>query len=249
MKEVDKQVILACDTSSRFLCLGLRAAGRWYTIDLECERLHSRLLMPLVERMLAAAQVSVQHIDVFACGIGPGSFTGIRVGLSAFKGLAFACAKPLIGISSLDIIARNAGVLRASVPEAAAYGEVVAASDAKRGLVYWCHYRIVAAGFRRSCAYRLDPVGVFVRDVPRRSIIVGDALGILAPSLRESGGDFFCASKDYWYPHAHLMPPLIQEQQRRKGLITDPAQVMPLYLYPQECQVKRFAVSLCHKGY
>ncbi len=68
---------------------------------------HSQTLMPLVENMLAAAKISFDEISGIAVGIGPGSFTGIRIGISAVKGLAAAKKLPCVGVSTLEAIAYN----------------------------------------------------------------------------------------------------------------------------------------------
>jgi tRNA threonylcarbamoyladenosine biosynthesis protein TsaB len=76
---------------------------------------HSEKLMPALDASLKEVNLGLEHIDVFACGVGPGSFTGLRVGLAMMKGIAFATGKPLLGVSSLDTLAMNART--GTVPE------------------------------------------------------------------------------------------------------------------------------------
>ena len=68
---------------------------------------HSITLMPEVRRLLDNAGVSPKEIDLFVAGVGPGSFTGLRIGLAAAKGLARAAGKPLVGAPSLDVLAKG----------------------------------------------------------------------------------------------------------------------------------------------
>jgi len=68
---------------------------------------HSERLMPSVEWLLNASGLSINDIDVFAVSIGPGSFTGLRIGLSTAKGLAFSTGKPLVPVKTLDAFART----------------------------------------------------------------------------------------------------------------------------------------------
>ncbi|HOQ09192.1 MAG TPA: tRNA (adenosine(37)-N6)-threonylcarbamoyltransferase complex dimerization subunit type 1 TsaB [Syntrophomonadaceae bacterium] len=68
---------------------------------------HSETLMPMVDRILKDTSLKARDVDVFAVTIGPGSFTGLRIGLAAAKGLALAADKPLIGISTLEVLAHN----------------------------------------------------------------------------------------------------------------------------------------------
>lgn len=69
---------------------------------------HSETLLPTVEFVLKACDVSVNDIDLFACTVGPGSFTGVRIGAATVKGIAFGKGKPCVGVSTLEALATNA---------------------------------------------------------------------------------------------------------------------------------------------
>lgn len=71
------------------------------------KRTHSETLMPGIDRVLHDCELTVSDLDVIAVTIGPGSFTGLRIGLAAAKGLSMACGKPLVGVSTLDVLAHN----------------------------------------------------------------------------------------------------------------------------------------------
>ncbi|MDD5255771.1 MAG: tRNA (adenosine(37)-N6)-threonylcarbamoyltransferase complex dimerization subunit type 1 TsaB [Candidatus Omnitrophica bacterium] len=119
--------ILALDTSSRFLCLGFYDSGKVFEYTLETSTRLSHVLTATISRCLQALGWDARDIDCFSCGRGPGSFTGVRIGMSVIKGLSWALKKPVVGIPTLDVIARNAGN---------AAGEVVTIVDARRSLVY-----------------------------------------------------------------------------------------------------------------
>ena len=68
---------------------------------------HSRTLLPMAEDLLKNAELTMRDIDVFAVAHGPGSFTGIRIGISTVKGLAWASGKPCVGVSTLEAMAWN----------------------------------------------------------------------------------------------------------------------------------------------
>ena len=109
---------------------------------------HGKALVPLIQDVLGEAQVSPERIDAVVCGAGPGSFTGVRVGLATAKGLCFALNIPLVLPRSLDAVAARAmGPVFGSGPEStrnfgkggagdAAHRRVVACMDARRGEVY-----------------------------------------------------------------------------------------------------------------
>jgi tRNA threonylcarbamoyladenosine biosynthesis protein TsaB len=97
---------------------------------------HGETLLPQLARALEQAQLDIADVDLFAVGLGPGSFTGVRIGVATVKGLALARAKPLVGVTSLRVLARGmaAGTLRA------------VAVDAHKSEVYCALYRLVDDG-------------------------------------------------------------------------------------------------------
>jgi len=97
----------------------------------DVKRNHSVSLMPFIERALETAGADIADIDVIACSRGPGSFTGVRIGAAAAKGLAQALAKPLIPVPTLQALAYNV------FDESAL---IVPIMDARRGEVYACAY-------------------------------------------------------------------------------------------------------------
>ena len=71
------------------------------------KKTHSETLMPMADKVLHDCEIEIKDLAAIAVTIGPGSFTGLRIGLAAAKGLSLASAKPLIGISTLDVLAHN----------------------------------------------------------------------------------------------------------------------------------------------
>lgn len=93
---------------------------------------HSVTIMPMVKDMLSHANISIDDIDLFAVSAGPGSFTGLRIGVSAVKGMAMASNKPCAAVSTLEALAYNLSAFR---------GIVVAAMDARRNQLYTATFR------------------------------------------------------------------------------------------------------------
>lgn len=125
-----RPLVLALDTATRrasvAVCRGeevLAEGSREVTT-------HSEGLMPLVDETLRGCGVDVGELDVVVCGVGPGSFTGLRIGMATAKGLCFAAEMPLYGVSSLRALALGAGA-----------GLVAAVLDARRREVYVGLYR------------------------------------------------------------------------------------------------------------
>jgi tRNA threonylcarbamoyladenosine biosynthesis protein TsaB len=126
-------LLLALDTSTSMASV---AVVRDRELVAERDRLvttHSESLIALVDECLAAAQVALNDVDAVACGAGPGSFTGLRIGLATAKGLCWALPKPLVMISSLAAIAARA-------PD----GICCATIDAYKGEIYAARFSVVA---------------------------------------------------------------------------------------------------------
>ena len=120
--------ILALETSAKAASVAVTEDGKLLCAAYQCSGLtHSRTVMPMVEAMLKNADLTTADIDAVAVAAGPGSFTGIRIGVAAAKGLAFALDKPVMGVSTLEAMARNV---------AFADGVIVCAMDARRQQVY-----------------------------------------------------------------------------------------------------------------
>ena len=107
---------------------------------LNSRKTHARQLMPLIDRTLAACRLDLSDLDGFAAVCGPGSFTGLRIGISTVKGLALACDKPLAGISGLDALA---------FPLSEYSGPICTLIDARKSEVYACWYRFVNSAMEK----------------------------------------------------------------------------------------------------
>ena len=126
-------ILLAVDTATEICGVALAVDGR-VTGELILSRgeTHTRSIMSAVQALLSVGSLQISDIDLFAVTRGPGSFTGLRIGISTVKGLAVATGKPMVGISSLDVVAHQAEGGTALV---------CPLLDARRNEVYWSLYR------------------------------------------------------------------------------------------------------------
>lgn len=226
--------ILGIDSTSGFLCIGIYDNAKVYEYNLEVGIRLSSLLAQTLKRILDALGWQVSDIDYFACGLGPGSFTGVRVGLATIKGLAFSFNKPVIGISTLDILARNA--------ERATDGFVVPLVDAKRSLVYGSIYKTKNGIPKRITPYLLLTLDEFLRKIKTNSIILGDAISLYKERLLKDIKGLTLLDKDYWYPRAYNIIALALERIKEEKF-DSPFDIKPIYLYPKECQIKNLKVK------
>jgi tRNA threonylcarbamoyladenosine biosynthesis protein TsaB len=111
--------ILAIDTSQKTVSVAILADGVLRAdIFINSGRHHSEILLPAIEQVLSLAGLRLDEMNLFALTIGPGSFTGLRIGAATIKGLVLSTGKPVVGVSTLDALSLNA----ASVGQAAGIG-------------------------------------------------------------------------------------------------------------------------------
>jgi tRNA threonylcarbamoyladenosine biosynthesis protein TsaB len=221
--------LLAVETSTLAggvaLLDGDRVVGD-YLLDVRVT--HSERLMLAVDRALGDARWSVHDLDALAVAVGPGSFTGLRIGISTVKGLALALALPVAAVPTLDAMA--AGLPFAALP-------VCPVVDARKGEVYVSRYRWDGQRMRREWdELALSPEDLAARlDEP--TILLGDA----AEAVRS--------------PFVRLAPPArrrsspacvgqLGAERLAGGDDTPEAGLVPRYLRPSEAEFKRRGVAV-----
>lgn len=178
--------LLAIDTATSFASVAVvgfdhGAARALATVEVETDR-HSERLLPAIEHALATARCALDELDAVAVGAGPGSFTGLRIGLATAKGIAFAAGKPLWMASSLQALAWDLA--------ATASAEVlVAALDARRDEIYVGVFERRGAGVVALAPERVVPPGELAAilaactDGERAVEIAGDAITVYGGAL------------------------------------------------------------------
>ena len=96
-----KSNILALDASTEALSIVLHYQGQTFHHFEECPQQHSQKILPLVDELLTKANCKLKDLDVIGFGQGPGSFTGVRIGIGVTQGLAFSANLPVVGVSTL----------------------------------------------------------------------------------------------------------------------------------------------------
>ncbi len=127
-------LILAFESSAKPASAALVKDGQLLSQYMQCSALtHSRTLLPMAEDMLKNAELRLSDVDLIAVAHGPGSFTGIRIGVSTVKGLAWAAEKPCVGVSTLEAMAWHG---------LAVGGYICPVMDARRSQVYNALFKI-----------------------------------------------------------------------------------------------------------
>ena len=173
-------LILAFESSARAASVALVADGRLISQYSQCSGLtHSRTLLPMAEDMLKNAELSLDKVDLFAVAHGPGSFTGIRIGVSTVKGLAWAADKPCVGVSTLEAMAWHG---------LAAGGLVCPVMDARRSQVYNALFQVENGRPVRLCEDRpiaLSQLAEELQALNAPVFLVGDGAELAEKYLRE----------------------------------------------------------------
>ena len=184
-------LILAFESSARAASAALLRDGSLISQYSQCSGLtHSRTLLPMAEDMLKNAELTIRDVDCFAVAHGPGSFTGIRIGVSTVKGLAWASGKHCVGVSTLEAMAWHG---------LAAGGVVCPVMDARRSQVYNALFEIRDGRPVRLCEDRpiaLEELAPQLKELDRPAFLVGDGAAITAKYLESAGIPFRTAPEN-----------------------------------------------------
>jgi len=211
---------LAIDTSTDTASLALLQDDKTLAeLTWHCGQNHSVELLPRLACLLEQQRLDLKSISSIFVARGPGSFNGLRVGISAAKGLAFSLGIPLVGISTLEV-------------EAYRYAEtglpVCPVSDARRGEICAALYQRKQNKWRQLVAEHITTVETLCSQITAKTIFCGEFVPSIAHQLREQLG-----------PKAIIPPPRLRQasllaelgqQQLKAGNHDDPATLQPIYL-------------------
>ncbi|WP_230818983.1 tRNA (adenosine(37)-N6)-threonylcarbamoyltransferase complex dimerization subunit type 1 TsaB [Rheinheimera aquimaris] len=127
--------LLALDTSTEACSVALQLGSEILTLDEVCPQQHSKRILPMVQQLLSEAGVGLAQLDGIVFGRGPGSFTGVRIGVGVTQGLAFGADIPVYGVSTLAAMAQAAARLHSAT-------QVIAAIDARMAEVYIARFAL-----------------------------------------------------------------------------------------------------------
>ncbi len=145
------------------------------------KRTHSQKIMPMIEFMLKEAEIELSDIDCFAAAVGPGSFTGVRIGVATVKALAHMTDKPCVAVSTLHALANNVAHFD---------GIICPMLDARRGQVYNALFR--GGDLNRITEDRACSVEGLCKELSgagERVMFLGDGVSVFAEQIREALGD------------------------------------------------------------
>jgi len=205
----------ACSVALSVGCEGERRVFREGEVG---NNIHSQQLLSMVEKVLGDADVKIAELQAVAVGQGPGSFTGLRIGVGVAQGIAYGAGCPMVGVSSLDALAWQ-------VPGDAA---VLAGIDARMGEVYWCEYLKQGTQLTAKTELSVSPPSLINSEFECVAL-VGNAWSEYAPQLRVELLERVEISEQIIYPHAASILELAYSKIAANQ--TTPAiDFMPLYV-------------------
>jgi tRNA threonylcarbamoyladenosine biosynthesis protein TsaB len=222
--------ILAVDTSTEACSVALQIGDKTIAKFADEPRSHSRLLMPMVQQVLAEADIRVNQLDAIGVSIGPGSFTGLRIGFAAVQGMAYGADIPVVPVSTLELL--SATYKRQANPQA---GEIIALLDARMSEFNLGRYQL---GQNNQIALlEADQLvssehAIQLIQANKPSAVIGDAGNLfeLAPQFAELFTQI--------HPNAVDLLPIAQ-QQLTDGLAVNIESVDLVYLRGTEAWQKR----------
>jgi len=228
--------ILAIETSTRHLSVAITEDNNILaSIHDKSELRHSSGLIPAIDRALKTASLKLEDINALAISIGPGSFTGLRIGLATVKAINLALGIPIVDVATLDVIAYN------FIDENNRL--LCPALDAKKGKVYACLYENRLTNLRgsedgwlkRLGDYMLTDAENLLKMIKMPTLLFGDGATVYEERLKKS--KHVTISEKDALPKAEVVAKLAFERARKKRF-ADPDRLVPMYLHSMYCQVR-----------
>ena len=227
---LQKPVILALETATMCGSVAIVAANRCVgEFSLQTGETHSRRLLAAVDWLMQETGIAWPDIDAVAVSLGPGSFTGLRIGLATAKGLAMAADTKIIGVGTLDGMAAQCSVADILI---------CPVLDARKKEVYCGFYRCDENGIpklQEECQV-VSPEALCER-IDEPVLLLGDGVEVYGPLFQERlAGLLRQAPPGIYFPRAASIG-LLASGKWQEGDFVDPAKVEPIYIRPSEAEL------------
>lgn len=190
---------------------------------------HAERLMPSIQWLLDASRMVIDEIDALAVSIGPGSFTGLRIGLSTVKGLSYAAKKPIVPVQTLDAFART-------LPYCSYM--ICPMFDARKSQVYAALYMWE----KHECRKVMDEIAIeldtLLKNIHRPVVFLGDGAKLYRQQILDTLGD-----RAVFAPESRMSPSAssvaeIALEKIRNGESADPVSLTPFYIRKSEAELR-----------
>lgn len=223
--------ILAIETSTMLGGIAImdESEGLVFESRLNVKTAHSERLMTEIDHALKQGGMTISEIDVFGVGIGPGSFTGLRIGLSTVKGFSYATGKPIVSVPTLEAFAWNFPYC---------LYPVCPMFDARKKEVYAAVFRWKDGGFERMVNETSVKVSEMVKSLEGQVLFAGEGALLYRDAIRDILGD-----RAIFPPLRYMVPSpsnvaLLGLKKALRGEFSEPVGLVPLYLRKSEAELK-----------
>ncbi len=228
-------LILAFETSAKAASVALLEEGKLLGESYQNTGLtHSQTLMVMAEDLLRTCGKTVQQVDAVAVAAGPGSFTGIRIGVAAAKGLAWGRQIPCYGVSTLEAMAESLGVWD---------GYVLPVMDARRNQVYNALFRADRGKLERcreDRAISLQELAQDIKNLEKPIFLVGDGANLCYNTLKDEIPSLVLPPEHRMHQRAAGVA-LAAQQAALRGDSGNAAELVPNYLRLSQAERERLA--------
>lgn len=237
-------LVLALDSATNMASCAVVAPDKILVeFNLNTRKTHSERLMPMVSQALDFADLTLEDIDGFSVSLGPGSFTGLRIGLTTVKSLAFFSHKPLVGIPTLDGLAANLKGFG---------GLICPVLKARKDELYFALYLNTLSGWERISEYATSsPAGLITflaQFHTDRLTFVGDGTEMLPENLKDTlGPGCTVADELYRLPRAASIG-FLGLEKLQKGCSDDLDSLTPLYIKASAAEERLRAKKMACEG-
>lgn len=223
-------LILGLDTATWKASVGLRIDGQ---LAAERSRIadgsHAVSLLSLIEEVLQDGGCSVRDLESVAVSGGPGSFTGLRIGWSVAKGLAYATGARLVAVPTLEALARTVAYLE---------GKICPVLDARKGEVYAACFESQSGGLRRLTEDLLLTPDALLGMLPRPCAVLGDAVAVYGTFLQQRlGASVTLLPSDTHGPSGGMIA-AVADERLHAGAPDDLSPLEPRYIRLSEAELK-----------
>ena len=226
-------MILAFETSAKAASVALLEKGKLLGESYQNTGLtHSQTLLQMAEDMLRACGKTAADVKAVAVAAGPGSFTGVRIGVAAAKGFAWGGELPCVGVSTLEAMARNLGVWQ---------GYIVPTMDARRSQTYTAIFRSEGGNLTRMAedqAISYGELGEKIKNLAEPIFLVGDGAELCYNMLKETVPGLVLPPEHHRHQRAAGVA-LVAEQVLASGARPDGSSLVPNYLRLSQAERER----------
>ena len=191
---------------------------------------HSETLLPLVEQILKISETALDEVDCFACSTGPGSFTGVRIGVATVKGLAYGKGKPCVSVSTLEALAYN--LIGYS-------GIICPVMNDRRNQVYNALFECCDGVLKRLCSDRalsIDELDEELSSIDKPIYLVGDGYSITERGFKKTK---ICFVPERQRLQSAYSVACCALEKINEGQTLSDSELVPIYLRPSQAERER----------